>query len=121
MGGYGPATTGFSRALKMVGDWLGAVRRVSVQVVLEHHGPRLSCRGHSYGWSSMDCSRLGYQSSGYLTDRVPELGFLSLALLVSGNAQRAAMDGTLGGISRQIQERIDYRILDISRTAPPHF
>ena len=44
---------------------------------------------------------LGYQSSSYLTDRVPELGFVDLPFLFSPNAQaRAAMDGELGAFSR---------------------
>jgi TRAP-type C4-dicarboxylate transport system substrate-binding protein len=114
MGGYGPATTGFSRALKMVGDRLEA-----------EFGDRVSVK---YVWNIMDLGyraedilwlvehgllTLGYQSSSYLTDRVPELGFVDLPFLFSGNAQaRAAMDGALGEyLARQIEERVDYRIL----------
>ena len=61
----------------------------------------------------MDCSQQGYQSSSYLTDRVPELNFVDMPFLFSGNAQaRAAMDGALGGfLARRIQERVNYRIL----------
>jgi TRAP-type C4-dicarboxylate transport system substrate-binding protein len=56
---------------------------------------------------------LGYQSSSYLTDRVPELGFVDLPFLFSSNAQaRAAMDGALGDfLARKTEERINYRIL----------
>ena len=56
---------------------------------------------------------LGYQSSSYLTDRVPELGFVDLPFLFSSNAQaRAAMDGALGDfLTRKTEERINYRIL----------
>ena len=56
---------------------------------------------------------LGYQSSSYLTDRVPELGFVDLPFLFANNAQaRAAMDGALGRLlARKTEERIDYRIL----------
>ena len=40
---------------------------------------------------------LGYQSSSYLTDRVPELGFVDLPFLFERRDQaRAAMDGELG-------------------------
>ena len=40
---------------------------------------------------------LGYQSSSYLTDRVPELGFVDLPFLFERtDAARAAMDGELG-------------------------
>ena len=56
---------------------------------------------------------LGYQSSSYLTDRVPELGFVDLPFLFSNNAQaRAAMDGALGQfLARKTEERVNYRIL----------
>ena len=50
---------------------------------------------------------LGYQSSSYLTDRVPELGCVDLPFLFSSNAQaRAAMDGVLGDrLARKIEEK----------------
>ena len=56
---------------------------------------------------------LGYQSSSYLTARVPELGFVDQPFLFAGNAQaRAAIDGGLGEyLARQIEERVNYRIL----------
>ena len=56
---------------------------------------------------------LGYQSSSYLTDRVPELGIVDLPFLF-GNTQaaRAAMDGALGDVlARKVEERVNYRIL----------
>jgi TRAP-type C4-dicarboxylate transport system substrate-binding protein len=56
---------------------------------------------------------LGYQSSSYLTDRVPELGFVDLPFLFGGNAQaRGAMDGALGAyLTHKIEDRANYRIL----------
>jgi len=56
---------------------------------------------------------LGYQSSSYLTDRVPELGFVDLPFLFEHRDQaRAAIDGELGrALSRSIEARIDYCIL----------
>jgi tripartite ATP-independent transporter DctP family solute receptor len=56
---------------------------------------------------------LGYQSSSYLTDRVPELGFVDLPFLFANNAQaRGAMDGELGAyLANKTEERINYRIL----------
>ena len=56
---------------------------------------------------------LGYQSSSYLTDRVPELGFVDLPFLFADTAQaRAAMDGALGAmLARAIEDRANYRIL----------
>ena len=56
---------------------------------------------------------LGYQSSSYLTDRVPELGFVDLPFLFPDtNAARAAMDGALGRkLAQAIEARANYRIL----------
>ncbi|HVZ51456.1 MAG TPA: TRAP transporter substrate-binding protein [Pseudolabrys sp.] len=114
MGGYGPATTGFSKSLKFIGDKLQAQFGDDVAI--------------DYVWNIMDHGykaeeiltlvekgeiTLGYQSSSYLTDRVPELGFVDLPFLFANNAQaRAAMDGELGAfLARKIEERCDYRIL----------
>jgi tripartite ATP-independent transporter DctP family solute receptor len=114
MGGYGPPSTGFSKALKFIGDKL-----------LAQFGDRIAV---DYVWNIMDHGHkaediltlvengditLGYQSSSYLTDRVPELGFVDLPFLFAHNAQaRAAMDGALGQhLARKIEERIGYRIL----------
>ena len=114
MGGYGPPTTGFSKALKFIGDKLQG-----------QFGDRIAI---DYVWNIMDHGykaediltlvengkmTLGYQSSSYLTDRVPELGFVDLPFLFASNAQaRAAMDGELGAyLARKTEERIGYRIL----------
>ena len=114
MAGYGPPTTGFSKALKFIGDKLQG-----------QFGDRLAI---DYVWNIMDHGHkaedilglvengemtLGYQSSSYLTDRVPELGFVDLPFLFANNAQaRAAMDGELGRhLVRKTEERVGYRIL----------
>ena len=114
MGGYGPPTTGFSKSLKFIGDKLQG-----------QFGDRLDIK---YVWNIMDLGfkaadilwlvehgllTLGYQSSSYLTDRVPELGFVDLPFLFVNNDQaRAAMDGELGAfLAAKTEERIGYRIL----------
>ena len=114
MGGYGPPTTGFSKSLKLIGDRLQ-----------QQFGDRINVK---YCWNIMDFGykaeeilwlvesgilTLGYQSSSYLTDRVPELGFVDLPFLFVNNDQaRAAMDGALGAhLARKTEERINYRIL----------
>jgi TRAP-type C4-dicarboxylate transport system substrate-binding protein len=114
MAGYGPPTTGFSKALKFIGDRLQG-----------QFGDRLAI---DYVWNIMDHGHkaedilglvehgemtLGYQSSSYLTDRVPELGFVDLPFLFANNAQaRAAMDGELGRhLIRKTEEGVGYRIL----------
>ena len=114
MAGYGPATTGFSKSLKFIGDRL--VARFGDRIAID------------YVWNVMDhgCKAediltlvengemtLGYQSSSYLTDRVPELGFVDLPFLFANNTQaRGAMDGALGKfLVDRIEDRIGYRIL----------
>ncbi len=114
MGGYGPPDTGFSRALKRIGERLA--RRFGDQVEIK------------YVWNIMDFGyraedilwlvesgvlTLGYQSSSYLTDRVPTLGFVDLPFLFQSNAQaRAAMDGALGDLLvKAIEARTGHRIL----------
>ncbi len=114
MAGYGPPTTSFSKSLKFIGDKLKT--RFGDGVAVE------------YVWNIMDHGHkaediltmvesgeltLGYQSSSYLTDRVPELGFVDLPFLFANNAQaRAAMDGALGAfLVRKTEERINFRIL----------
>src|SRR5579885_2027656 len=114
MGGYGPPTTGFSKALKFIGDKLQSA-----------FGDRLAIE---YIWNVMDRGHkaediltlvengditLGYQSSSYLTDRVPELGFVDLPFLFATREQaRGAIDGALGAYLRErIEARVNYRIL----------
>src|SRR4029077_20042068 len=114
MGGYGPPSTSFSRSLKLIGDTLAARLGDRVRV--------------HYVWNIMDFGyraeeilslvedgilTLGYQSSSYLTDRVPELGFVDLPFLFERREEaRAAIDGALGqSLSRSIEARINYRIL----------
>jgi TRAP-type C4-dicarboxylate transport system substrate-binding protein len=114
MGGYGPATTGFSRALKFIGGRLE-----------KQFGDRIDVK---YVWNIMDFGyraedilwlvesgvlTLGYQSSSYLTGRVPELGFVDLPFLFARRDQaRGAMDGRLGEfLAQKIEERVNYRIL----------
>jgi TRAP-type C4-dicarboxylate transport system substrate-binding protein len=114
MGGYGPPTTSFSRALKLIGDSLVA-----------EFGDRVSVY---YVWNIMDFGyraeeiltlvedgvlTLGYQSSSYLTDRVPELGFVDLPFLFDRRDRaRQAIDGALGSyLAAKIEARVNYRIL----------
>jgi TRAP-type transport system periplasmic protein len=114
MGGYGPPSTGFSKSLKLIGDKLEAQfgRDVVVEYVFNimDHGHKAEDILTLVENGEMT---LGYQSSSYLTDRVPELGFVDLPFLFSSNVQaRAAMDGALGQfLARKTEERINYRIL----------
>jgi TRAP-type C4-dicarboxylate transport system substrate-binding protein len=113
MGGYGPPSTGFSKSLKLIGDKLEAQfgKDVAVEYVFNimDHGHKAE---DILTLVENGEITLGYQSSSYLTDRVPELGFVDLPFLFSSNAQaRAAMDGALGDfLARKTEERINYRI-----------
>jgi len=114
MGGYGPATTGFSRALKLMGDRLEAEFGARVCVKYVWNIMDLGYRAEDILWLvEHGLLSLGYQSSSYLTDRVPELGFVDLPFLFDDNAQaRAAIDGPLGAhLAGLIEERVNYRIL----------
>ena len=109
MAGYGPPDTGFSRALKRIGEHLQ--QRFGDQVDIK------------YVWNIMDFGyraedilwlvesgvlTLGYQSSSYLTDRVPALGFVDLPFLFQSNAQaRAAMDGASLGVRLEQERQIN--------------
>jgi len=114
MGGYGPATTGFSRALKLMGDRLEAEFGARVCVKYVWNIMDLGYRAEDILWLvEHGLLSLGYQSSSYLTGRVPELGFVDLPFLFDDNAQaRAAIDGPLGAhLAGLIEERVNYRIL----------
>ena len=114
MGGYGPASTGFSKSLKFIGERLE-----------KQFGDRIDVK---YVWNVMDFGyraedilwlvesgvlTLGYQSSSYLTERVPELSFVDLPFLFSKNeTARAGVDGRLGKfLAEKIEERVNYRVL----------
>ena len=114
MGGYGPPTTGFSKSIKLIGDKLE-----------QQFGDRIDIK---YCWNIMDFGykaeeilwlvesgilTLGYQSSSYLTDRVPELSFVDLPFLFRDNDHaRAAMDVPLGRrLTQAIESKANFRIL----------
>src|SRR5262245_62943251 len=114
MGGYGPATTGFSLALKQIGDRLEAKFGALVDIKYVYNILDFGYRAEDILWLVEDgVLTLGYQSSSYLTARVPELGVVDLPfLLASTQSARAAMDGALGGVlARKIEERTNFRIL----------
>jgi TRAP-type transport system periplasmic protein len=114
MGGYGPATTGFSRALKRIGDRLTADFGERVDIKYVWNIMDLGYRAEEILWLvEHGLLTLGYQSSSYLTDRVPELGLVDLPFLFANTkTARAAMDGALGDmLARKIEERASFRIL----------
>lgn len=114
MGGYGPPSTSFSKSLKLIGDKLQARFGDGVDIKYVFNIMDLGYKAEDILWLvEHGLLTLGYQSSSYLTDRVPELGFPDLPFLFANNAQaRAAMDGALGQhLAHKIEERVNYRIL----------
>src|SRR5438874_11995424 len=113
MGGYGPATTGFSRALKFIGDRLEAAFGERVRVNYVWNIMELGYRSEDILWLvEHGLLTLGYQWSSYLTYRVPELGVVDQTFLFERtDAARAAIDGALGKLrARSIEESVNFRI-----------
>ena len=114
LGGYGPATTSFSRALKLIGDRLVENFSDDVDVKYIWNIMDLGYRGEDILWlAEHGFLTIAYQSTSYLTDRVPEIGFVDLPFLFRNNrVARSAMDGALGDyLTRKTEERINYRVL----------
>ncbi len=114
MGGYGPATTGFSKALKFIGDRLTAEFGDALDIKYVWNIMEFGYRSEDILWLvESGVLSLGYQSSSYLTDRVPELGFVDLPFLFAGKDEaRGAMDGALGAtLTKAIEDKVDYRIV----------
>ncbi len=114
MGGYGPASTSFSRGLKLIGDRLTAALGDRVDVKYVFNIMDVGYKAEDILWLvEHGMLSLGYQSSSYLTDRVPELSTVDLPFLFASNDQaRGAMDGALGKfLEKSIENRVDYRIL----------
>jgi len=115
MGGYGPPTTTHSRALKMIGDRLIAQFGKDVDIRYVWNVMDFGYKAEEVLWmSERGILTLAYQSTSYLTERVPELEFADLPFLFASLGEaRAAMDGKLGEyLSRKIEERVPgYRML----------
>ena len=106
--------TGFSKSMKFIGDKLQ-----------QQFGDRIDVK---YCWNIMDFGykaeeilwlvesgilTFGYQSSSYLTDRVPELSLVDLPFLFRDNEHaRGAMDGALGKrLVQAIESKANFRTL----------
>jgi TRAP-type C4-dicarboxylate transport system substrate-binding protein len=114
MGGYGPPTTSFSQALKLIGDRLESQFGKDVDIKYIWNILDLGYRGEDILWlAEHGFLTIAYQSTSYLTDRVPELGFVDLPYLFDNNEQaRNAMDGKIGKyLSQKIEDRLNYRVL----------
>ncbi|HEY6361307.1 MAG TPA: TRAP transporter substrate-binding protein DctP [Vicinamibacterales bacterium] len=114
LGGYGPPSTGFSLSLKRIGDRLEAKFGEEVDVKYVYNILDLGYRGDDILWLVEDgVLTLGYQSSSYFTERVPDLGVADLPFLFPDvQKARAAMDGRLGQVlTAKIEAGMNFRIL----------
>lgn len=114
LGGYGPSTTCFSLALKRIGDELDAKFGDEIDVKYVWNIMDLGYKSEDILWLvEQGLLTLGYQSSSYLTDRVPELGIVDLPFVFRDKqTARAAMDGALGAaLTRATEARVSYRVL----------
>jgi TRAP-type transport system periplasmic protein len=114
MGGYGPASTGFSKSLKFIGDRLESQFGDQVEVKYVWNIMDFGYRAEDILWLvEHGLLTLGYQSSSYLTDRVPALSFVDLPFLFAErDAARAGVDGKLGQfLAGKIESQVNYRVL----------
>jgi TRAP-type C4-dicarboxylate transport system substrate-binding protein len=114
LGGYGPAATGISKALQIIGEPLTAEYGDALDIKYVFNIMDFGYRSEDILWLvETGVLSLGYQSSSYLTDRVPELGLVDLPFLFADrDAARGAMDGALGAtLAQAIEDKADYRIV----------
>ncbi len=115
MGGYGPSTTTHSRALKIIGERLLKQFGGDVDVKYVWNIMDFGYKGEEVLWmSERGLLTLAYQSTSYLTERVPELEFADLPFLFASLKEaRAAMDGAFGAyMTRVIEQRVPgYKML----------
>ena len=103
MGGYGPPATSFSRALTFIGERLEAALGDRVEVKYVWNIMDLGYRGEEILWLvESGVLTLGYQSTSYLTDRIPELGFADLPFVfaTTGQARAYAIERFQGHLDR---------------------
>ena len=97
LGGYAPANNGFSFAIKRIGDRIAAKFKGDVDVKYVYNILDLGYRADDILWLvESGVLTLGYQSSSYFTERVPDIGVADLPFIFSdtptarGAARRGA-------------------------------
>lgn len=112
MGGYGPSTTSFSQALKLIGDRLGAKFGDDIEVRYVYNVTDL---GYSGGGDLQRLVNSGALALAYRTmaEGIPALELAALPFVFSDlNAARTAMDGPLGqAVIETIEAQTNFRIL----------
>jgi TRAP-type C4-dicarboxylate transport system substrate-binding protein len=115
LGGYGPAHTACSRAMKVLGDTVTDHFRSQVEVHFVWNVMDFGYKAADLLWmAEQGILSMSYQSTSYLADRVPELDLGDLPYLFNDlKHAREAMDGTLGQwMTEKIEQTIpEYRVL----------
>jgi tripartite ATP-independent transporter DctP family solute receptor len=114
MGGYSPSSTAFSLALKRIGDRLKAGLGGEVDIKYVYNVLDLGYREDDLNWMVADgVLTLAYQSSGYFTPEVPDLGVADLPYLFPNvQAARAAIDGRFGqALAATLEAGLNCRVL----------
>ncbi len=111
MGGYGPPTTSFSRALTQIGDRLSEKFGDEVDVKYVYNVMDVGYTAGDVAW----LVDTGVLTFGYftMTAGIPELELAALPFLFPDSAAaRAAMDGELGrAVTERIESQTNYRVL----------
>ena len=82
LGGYGPPTTSFSKSLRLIGNKLENQFGSDVDIKYIYNIMDLGYKADDILWlTEHGFLTISYQSSSYLTDQVPELGFVDLPFL----------------------------------------
>jgi tripartite ATP-independent transporter DctP family solute receptor len=114
LGGYAPANNGFSFSIKRIGDRLAAKFKGDVDVKYVYNILDLGYRADDILWLvESGVLTLGYQSSSYFTERVPDIGIADLPFIFTDTpTARGAMDGRFGRIlAERIEAGMDLRVL----------
>jgi C4-dicarboxylate-binding protein DctP len=114
MGGYSPSTTAFSLALKRIGDRLKRRFGDEVDVKYIYNVLDLGYREDDLNWMvDSGVLTLAYQSSGYFTPEVPNLGVADLPYLFPNvQAARAATDSRFGqALAATLEAGLNCRVL----------
>lgn len=114
MGGYSPSSTAFSLALLRIGDRLKAKFGDGVDIKYVYNVLDLGYREDDLNWMVAEgVLTLSYQSSGYFTPDVPDLGVADLPYLFPDvAAARAAFDGRFGqALAATLEAGLNCRVL----------
>jgi TRAP-type C4-dicarboxylate transport system substrate-binding protein len=114
MGGFGPPQTSHSRGIKSIGDRLKSEFGDAVEVRYVWNVMDLGYQGGDLLWmTEQGILTLSYQSTSYLTERVPDIEFADLPFLFRDQQHaRAAMDGKFGaGLSRKIEQGFNFSVV----------